>query len=332
MPLLRITATDRRLELHGGSDRVAEAVKAQGRGPGPAIIMLHGYKYAPGHPTHCPHMKIFSETGKGWPPALGFNRGSADEGLGIAFGWYARGMLWEAHRRAADLGHALAALIEMLRTAAPERPIHLIAHSLGSEIALSALPHVRAGAIDRVVLLTGASFSSRAQDSLRSPAGAAAEVFNITSRENDLFDLAFERMVSAPRQGDRAVGQGLDLPNTTNLQLDCPDTLSVLDGLGLPIAASQRPICHWSSYRRPGVMALYTRLLRDPESLPQADLARLLPANAAPRWSRLMAPDLPKAHLRALSGKLLSTAQILRAKTIRLTARTTPEKAKEPAF
>lgn len=332
MPLLRINATDTGLQLHCGSTGVTQAVHAAGAATGPAIIMVHGYKYAPHLTNHCPHAKIFNNHGTGWPGALGFTDQGVDEGLGIAFGWYARGPLWQVHRRAAKSGRALAGLVETLRRAAPERPVHIIAHSMGSEIALSALAYLPPHAIGRMVLLTGASFVSHAREMLRSPAGRTTEVFNITSRENDLFDMFFEHMVPAPALRDGAIGRGIDLPNATTLQLDCHGTLSVFEDLGLAIAAPQRRVCHWSSYRRPGVMALYARLLRDPASLPQAHLATLLPQITAPRWSRLLRPRPFATPVTTTAYGLAAAAQAFGAKAGFLTPEPSGSKDKEPAF
>jgi pimeloyl-ACP methyl ester carboxylesterase len=262
------------------------------------MIMLHGYKYAPGHRLHCPHSRIFSMASDGWPPALGFGTGRADEGLGIAFGWSSRASLRAAHGQARALGEPLARVIRILRTRAPERPVHVIAHSLGSETALSCLAHLPGGSVDRMLLLTGASYRAHAALMLQSPAGRTAEVFNVTSRENDLFDTLFEKLVTPLDPLDGALGRGIDAPNVLNLQLDCPETLATLAQLGLPVAPSERTVCHWSSYTRPGVMGFYRALMREPSRLPLPMLAARLPAEQAPRWSRLRAfpekdPALP---------------------------------------
>lgn len=329
MPLLRINATEEGLQHHLGCDPGAQAYEACPAASGPAIIMVHGYKYAPSHPTHCPHRKIFGNCTTDWPRALGFDGLGADEGLGIAFGWYARGPLWQAHRRAAELGQSLATLVETLRDAAPHRPVHIIAHSLGAEIALSALAYLRPGAVRRMVLLTGASFANRAQDMLNTPAGMTTEVFNITSRENDLFDLAFEHLVPTPGVHRTALGRGIDLPNVTNLQLDCLTTLSIIKRLGIAVAAPQRRVCHWSSYRRPGVMNLYARLLRDPEDLLQSKLQQMLPKMAAPRWSRLVGWPPMTAAVRGMSRTTVAAAALLKTKTRSFASATTPGKRKQ---
>ncbi|ABG31546.1 alpha/beta hydrolase [Roseobacter denitrificans] len=288
MPLLRINATPSDLALHDTSTGLRRRLRALAAAPGPVVIMVHGYKYAPASPDHCPHRKLFGEAEHSWPAALGFKGVHPAEGLAIAFGWYARGSLRSVHQRAAQLGTQLAHVIARLKTHAPQRPVHIIAHSMGSEAALSALAHLPTGAVDRMVLLTGASYANRASKLLETPAGRSARVLNVTSRENDLFDAAFERLVKPEHPGDHAIGRGIRAQNAVTLQLDCQQTITGLHQIGLPISPRSKRICHWSAYKRPGVMQLYARFLRDPEILRLAQLKAILPETPAPRWSRLL--------------------------------------------
>ncbi|MCA0872058.1 alpha/beta hydrolase [Seohaeicola saemankumensis] len=292
MPVVRINSVENRPQLHGTSRPAWPILRRLGPGPGPVIVMIHGYKYEPGHARHCPHRHILSlhpaSLPDAWPRPLGFGAGHRDEGLGIAFGWNARGALWSAQARARDAGRVLARVIGELHRLAPARPVHIVAHSMGTEVALEALHHLPAGAVDRILSLTGACYRSRTATALATPAGQSAEFVNITSRENDPFDFLFERLITPPRPGDRSIGQGLDGPGTVTLQLDCPGTLDHLDRIGLPVAPPQRRICHWSSYTRPGVLQMYSALLRRPGAFPLDALRRGLPPTPAPRWSRLI--------------------------------------------
>ncbi|MEP2640788.1 alpha/beta hydrolase [Roseobacter sp.] len=331
MPRLRINATDDGLQQHGSAVPLAaipQDMMAQGSA---AVILVHGYKYEPGHPSHCPHHKIFNDGPDGWPNGVQRD-GTGKDRLIVAFGWPARGALVHTHRRAAALGRALAILVQTLREAAPHRPVHIMAHSLGSEIALSALAYLPAYAVQRMVLLTGASFTTRAQDMIATAAGRTTEVFNITSRENDLFDLMFETLIPAPRIRDRAIGQGLVGANVVNLQLDCPATLDALAHLDLPIAHSARRICHWSSYTRPGVMALYSRLLHGPSDLRLGRLTAMLPRHAQPRWSQLRTflPDLQTRP--PMAANWATAARHLCAKTYRLWAAQRPDTPQAPTL
>ena len=232
MPVVRINSVESSPQLHGTSRPVWPTLRRLGRVPGPVIVMIHGYKYEPGHARHCPHRHILSlhpaPLPDAWPRPLGFgaNLPAADphdEGLGIAFGWNARGALWSAQARARDAGRVLARVIGELHRLAPARPVHIVAHSMGTEVALEALHHLPAGAVHRILSLTGACYRSRTAMALATPAGQSAEFINVTSRENDPFDFLFERLITPPQPGDRSIGQGLDGPGTVTLQLDCPE-------------------------------------------------------------------------------------------------------------
>ncbi len=311
MPMIRINAKGDTPVLHATPGILdARLTRVGQERTGPVVVMIHGYKYLPGHPLHCPHRHIMSLQPQekpwratSWPRQLGFDAGHADEGLAIAFGWDARGALRQAQSRAVQAGQALARVCAALHDQAPDRPIHIIAHSMGSEVAAEALHHLPASAIGRIISMTGASYRSRVRAALDTPAGSRAEFINVTSRENDLFDFLYERLIPAPQPGDRAIGHGLSAPNAVTLQLDCAGTLDHLERLGAPIATPQRRICHWSSYTRPGVLQFYKDLLRRPQALPLSALRNGLPTAPAPRWSRLMArpgwPDLTDAAQRA---------------------------------
>ncbi|MCR9125070.1 MAG: hypothetical protein NXH82_02990 [Rhodobacteraceae bacterium] len=298
MPILRINARGTAAVPHSGSRPLPDVLARAADGAGPVIVMIHGLKYAPGHPRHCPHHSLFALNSEastaaaapGWPRQLGFGTGHPDEGLALTFGWAARRPIRAAQRAAADAGMALAEVVHGLSRHAPHRPVHVIAHSLGVDVALSALPHLDAGAFGRILSLAGACFQAPAHAALQTPAGATAELINITSRENDPFDFLFERFATAPRGAGRAIGQGIAAPNAVTLQLDCAHTLAHLDRLGAPIEDPDRRICHWSAYTRRGTLRFYNDLMRRPDTLPLAALRRGLPQSPAPRWSRLLAP------------------------------------------
>ncbi len=266
--------------LHGSRQDPTAALRRAAHEAGPVVLMLHGYKYAP-NTRDCPHGLIFStDHANSWPVQLGLASGGA---LGVSIGWPARGPLNRVFREAGSHGAAVARLIAMLHQTAPHRPVHLIAHSMGSEVALSALAQAPARSVGRVILLTAASFQSHAAQALQSPAGRHAELLNVVSRENDLFDFAFEWMIPAPERGSRVLGHGIDAARALTVQLDCPATLEALTRLGSPISPSARRICHWSGYTRPGAMAFYARCLLTPEALPLHLLRHALPATHAPQ-------------------------------------------------
>lgn len=252
----------------------------------PVVVMIHGYRFAPDAAGNCPHRHIFSLqppaedwTAVSWPRHLG------DAGLLIGFGWRARGGLIGASQRARDAGRGLAELAAMIRAAAPGRAVHVIAHSLGARVALSALSHAAPGDFDRLILLAGAETRRPARAAMASAAGRAVQVFNITTRENDLFDFLYEWLAGAGL--DTAIGQGLrqQVPNWLDVQMDQPATLTALARLGHPLPPAPARICHWSPYLRPGAFGLYRALLAG--GLSAQVLRTALPERVDPRWSRL---------------------------------------------
>jgi len=281
-------------------------------GDGPVVLMVHGFKYAPGHPSECPHRQIFAREPArasfkvvSWPRGLGFDGRDAGEGLAIGFGWNARGSVWRAYAEAARAGAAFARLVAGIRAAAPHRPVHAIAHSFGARVVLSALAELAPGALGRVILLAGAEFGHPARAALDTPAGRSAEIVNVTTRENDLFDFLLERLIPAPARGDRSLGLAFGpARNVLGVQLDDPATLAVLRRAGAAIAPPAARICHWSPYTRAGALAFYGRLLREPGDRTLAQLRAALPCEPAPRWSRL-APELRLAlpMSRRVSGR-----------------------------
>lgn len=294
MPILRLNAGKDGLRVHGSPACAQQSLQKAGRGTGPVMIMIHGFKYDPEIANISPHSTIFAlnprpdrTTDVLWPRHLGFGTGRADEGLALAFGWRAGRNLWQAHRTAQRAGLQLAQAIKTLRHVAPARPIHLITHSMGSEVAFSALETLPENSIQRIVTLTGASYVSRAKQALQSPAGQTCECVNVMSRGNDLFDLLFERLIAPPRtQGrapDRAIGRGLALENVANIQIDCPHILDTLRAFGGRISPPSRRLCHWSGYTRPGALPFYARLMRVPEQTRLTDLQRALEGQPAER-------------------------------------------------
>jgi pimeloyl-ACP methyl ester carboxylesterase len=263
----------------------------------PVTIMLHGFRFNPAIPAKNPHTSLYAAVpdrrdGRilSWSRRLGLQ----GDRLGIGFGWQADGSLWAARARAGEAGLALAALVARLRQAGAG-PVGLIGHSLGGQVALSALPHLAPGDVGRIVLMSAAAFQTQAEAALATPAGRLAEVLNVTSRENDLYDKAYEMLIG----GGRALGAGLAAPNAVTVQIDGAAHRAGLRALGFPTAAPTRRICHWSAYLRPGLFPLYRAFLHRPEALPLPLLRAALREDAAPRWSRLFARPLPAAGFAA---------------------------------
>jgi len=279
MPLIRVNAVGDRPVPDGD---LAEAVEALPDGA-PIIVLIHGFKYRPEDSRRCPHKQILSLAARqtarivSWPRHLGFGRGQADEGLCVAFGWSGTGLLWQAYAEAARAGRALSALIADLQILRPG-PVHLVGHSLGARVALSSFEGLPDGTIGRTILLAAADTRAQAEAALGSPAGRSAEIVNVRSRENTLFDLLLRAAIFPHRPGLRALGAGLGRrdPRWVDLAIDCEASRAHLRALGFRIPPPLRRICHWSAYLRPGLFPLYRALLR--ESLP---LAALRPETAA---------------------------------------------------
>lgn len=292
VPLLPINAETTRPVTVTGEPWEAALDRHLGALPGdaPILIMIHGYKYSPRRPDNCPHRHVLAAwSGRGgrstsWPRHLGFGKG-AEEGLAIGFGWHARGSIWQAYRQAELAGIALADVVRRIATH-HGRPVHIFCHSLGARVAFYALRDVPEGSVGRIVMLAGAEFSDVAKAAMASPAGRYAEVLNVVSGENALFDAMFEWLLQAPWARARALGRGLREPQArwVDLRIDDPATSAHLARLGFRIRLRWRPVCHWSGYLRPGMFALYRAVLTHPVPIPLHRL-RMTPRPARERGS-----------------------------------------------
>ncbi|MDP3197036.1 alpha/beta fold hydrolase [Tabrizicola sp.] len=257
----------------------------------PVVVMIHGWRYAPGFARDCPHGSILSldpapgdRRAVSWPRHLGLD---GTQGLGIALGWNARCNPWRAQHRALQTGAALAEIARCVHDRTG-RGVQVIAHSMGARVALAALPLVKPGQITRLILLAAAETRGRALKALQTPAGRAAQVINVTTRENDLFDAFFEWGIhlgfrTSIGQGLGVAGRGQTRANWRDLWIDQPATLKVLAALGHPLCDPPRRICHWSPYLRPGTIALYRALIDGRVCLGELPVAR-----PGRRWSRLV--------------------------------------------
>lgn len=262
----------------------------------PVVVLIHGYRFQPGRPAQCPHRHILScapeiKDGReiSWPQHLALD---GQQGLAIALGWPAGGSLWRAYRQAARAGAALSAFAEQFHQIAPNRTLNVVAHSLGTRVALTALGLASPGRFGQMIFLCGAETRSLARKAMSSPAGQKVAVINVTSRENDLFDAAFEWLLHFGRHWSIGQGLGATLPNWHDLWIDQRHSLQVLAQHGFPLTAPSGRISHWSPYLRPGAFALYRAVLRG--QLPLSALPKTKPAR---RWSLLFTRRIDRAPL-----------------------------------
>lgn len=268
-----------------GQDRAGLAPALEALSPGAAVtLMIHGFRFCPSEARHDPHRHILSLEVRrdcwkaaSWPRHLHLDRPGA--GLGVGYGWPARGRLGQVAQRAFDVGQDLADVVRTVKRLRPDLHVNVMAHSLGARVALAALSDLPAGHVDRMILLSGAEYRGLALAAMSSPAGRRAQILNVTSGENTPFDALFRLSVPAPRLTDWPLSAGLaGLPGWTDLRVDCPRTLASLRRLGFPTRAPSTRICHWSTYLRPGLFRLY-RAVCDPRD--RAILPRLASALAA---------------------------------------------------
>ena len=287
MALLSMTAGDT------AGYRAALAPALSKLPPGAAVtVMIHGYRFCPATPAHDPHRHILSLAPRrdcwkavSWPRHLHLDRPGA--GLGIGYGWHARGRLADVAARAFDTGDDLAGLLRQIKRLRGDVHVNIMAHSLGSRVALAALAALPPGHVARMILLSGAEYRDVARAAMAAPAGRRPEVLNVTSGENAPFDALFRLCVPAPRLADWPLSAGLPgVAGWTDLRVDCPGTLAALRRMGLPARAPDTRVCHWSTYLRPGLFRLY-RAVCDPRQPDVLDrLARALPADAPDRAVR----------------------------------------------
>lgn len=272
MSLLQISVAGQRPELYGSPRELAPTLRhAVAQTNGPICIMVHGFRYAPNSGLSCPHQSLFSNvTRHPSPHVISWPRHLNAGGLTIGLGWQARGTLWAAYREAQEAAFGLATICLRIKKTAPDRPVNIIAHSLGARVALQSLSKLPAHSISNMILLAAAEYRSEATKALETRAGETCEVLHVTSGENQLYDILFQYLISPPARRDRAFGTRR-LGHARTLLLDNEATLEGLHRLGFRIGAPSRRICHWSPYLRKGVFALYNALMRNELSAEMLD-------------------------------------------------------------
>lgn len=279
-------------------------------GTGPVAVLVHGYKFHPGRCGLDPEQSLYAPTPRheggrvrSWPTGLGFADDDGETGVAIGFGWPADAPLllsllrtWRngfahVYAAAADWAVQLAELIALVQELAPGRPVDVVAHSLGARVALAALPHL-GRAPGRMILLGAAEYETEALRCLAGVRGSREpQIYNVTTRANDVYDLAFECFAPRPAGAGRALGAGLAEPPAGwfDLQLDHPAVTAWINGQGIALSEPEERVCHWSFYTRPGAFAVYSAILRRQPGWDVAELRQVhCLAAQEPRWSRLL--------------------------------------------
>ncbi len=247
----------------------------------PIIIMIHGYRHQPGHARDCPHEHILSAAPAthdprvvSWPAALGLDGRDA---MGIGFGWPARGTIWGAYLRAGHAGRQLAQLVARLPA---DRPVHIIAHSLGARVALRAISLLPRARVQRVVLLAAAELRRPARVAVAVADGT--DIINICTRDNWFFDIGLAWIIGAGLDAGLGHGLGRASQRWHDLRIDHAATRAGLADLGYGVGPARLRVCHWSTYLRPGAFALYRALLTG--QLPLAVVQAQVDIRAVPAW------------------------------------------------
>ncbi|WP_425092513.1 DUF726 domain-containing protein [Tropicimonas sp. S265A] len=235
----------------------------------PIVVLLHGYRYDPARQNANPHTSLYAvqpEPGlprrqMSWLEALGFLDQPDDPGLCLAVGWSARCKLADAYDHAAQVGTALADLLNAVAALMPGHPIKLMAHSLGARVALSCLRSLKRPVVKQAILLAPAEFTAPAQRALRNPAAQATEILQISPLENWLFDALLVRSLRHKETGTALGQRAPDAPNWISLSLGTDGELAQLAALGHRVAPRKARVCHWSAYLRGGLMEFYADLL-----------------------------------------------------------------------
>ena len=141
-------------------------------------------------------------------------------------------------------------------------------------VALRALEGLPTHSVNRVILIAAAAFESELRQALATPAGSTAEIINIRSRANCVFDLLL--WLALPHWG-ATLGRGrVRRPNLLDLAIDDRATAARLADAGYDLSEAAPRICHWSAYLRRDACAFYRALLHRPGATPLPYLRRLL--------------------------------------------------------
>lgn len=275
-----------------GAEIAAGRVAYLGAGPGgwvrdgpnaAPVVMVHGFEHDPAATSRDnPHVELYPKwRGTILPPGR----------PAFGFGWYSLPAgaawprsIWEAwrhgraltYRRAWDLawdaGNTLATILAQLGG-----PADLVAHSLGTRVALRAIRADPALPIRRMLLLNGAEYAETARATAEGAPGHL-RFYNVVVRADDVLGKLGR---AAPGFGGGFIGRvGLGAllsptatapDNWTDLELDRPVFKAWAQSRGWFHVAGDNPNGvgdHWHSYENPGNWPLYRELLAGADLAP----------------------------------------------------------------
>ncbi len=166
-----------------------------------------------------------------WPHPDVLAQARQQVGLAITLNWPATarffGALPDVNQLYFDAGNAapaLAWLINLLGELAPDRPIDLLAHSLGARVGLQALPLLQHSNLARLVGLAAVEFSAITLLALTAPAARNMAFYNVTTEKTLLFHRIMHHFGPRPGPADGLLCKGFAFPrgNWVDIRLDRP--------------------------------------------------------------------------------------------------------------
>lgn len=258
----------------------------------PIILFVHGYRYSPLIKETDPQSSLYAQGAgracwkvKSWPHHLGLFDSDRPYAIGLAYGWDAAPRyklpifnLRDIYMRAYEEAQHLATVLHLIKQINPTRKIDFFAHSMGARVVLQAIHMAPDSNLGRVILLGGTEYSDTAYEVLKTPAAQSAEFYNITARQNILYDVLFAYLGPWVGNGEKLLGAGLQSApsNWIDIRLDCPQTMERLQHIGVNLAKPDLGFCHWTFYIRDGVFDLYRYIFERQPNTKAFELNKLI--------------------------------------------------------
>lgn len=118
--------------------------------------------------------------------------------------------------------NGLAALINLLRQAAPDCPVDVVAHRLGARVALMAVRYSRSKMWRNLLLSNAFEYSARTLLALDCPMGRHLSIKNLIAKNTNITALLFDRLGPKPGPADHAICFGYQFAHSNWSEI--PDT------------------------------------------------------------------------------------------------------------